>query len=377
MRIVRALRLPAGAVAASVALHHHRLSHAAPSRGQELPAEFAAQGHSPSVHLPGWDNNWDHCDLRPQDVANRLSHEWPIADWPTAIHKLYAEHTDKSPVKVEEIIKANMDDLPALYKRAFLRYAFGGAVTRHIILVRHGQYEEQSSLAKRLRAEDPDGFGRPGDPRILELDSARKLTKLGRQQAERAGDRLAEMLKPALTTQGREAHVRIHVSTLTRAKETAEIIASRLPAHVPRLPPDANLAEGDPAHTVPFEGRGGVEGLRRRSRHVHVEGARIEAAFRSLFYRDLPAKKAAPPPPKLPRHEYEVIICHMNVIRFFVMRALQLPPEAWLRMGGYNCAISHLQIRGGSGIVSLVSFGDHGHLSLEETTFGMRQGMEE
>ena len=41
---------------------------------------------------------------------------------------------------------------------------------------------------------------------------------------------------------------------------------------------------------------------------------------------------AAPlaPPPKLPRHEYEVIICHMNVIRFFVMRALQLPPEASL-----------------------------------------------
>ena len=28
-------------------------------------------------------------------------------------------------------------------------------------------------------------------------------------------------------------------------------------------------------------------------------------------------------------------------------------------------------------VVSLVSFGDHGHLSLEETTFGMRQGMEE
>tara|TARA_B100000768_G_scaffold13424_1_gene12793 strand:+ start:73 stop:297 length:225 start_codon:yes stop_codon:yes gene_type:complete len=60
----------------------------------------------------------------------------------------------------------------------------------------------------------------------------------------------------------------------------------------------------------------------------------------------------------------------MNVIRFFVMRALQLPPEAWLRLGGYNSSITHLQIRG-SGSVSLVSFGDHGHLSLEETTFGM------
>jgi hypothetical protein len=52
------------------------------------------------------------------------------------------------------------------------------------------------------------------------------------------------------------------------------------------------------------------------------------------------------------------------------MRALQLPPEAWLRLGGYNSSITHLQIRG-SGSVSLVSFGDHGHLSLDETTFGM------
>ena len=44
------------------------------------------------------------------------------------------------------------------------------------------------------------------------------LTPRGRVQAEKVGDRLAQMLKPALTTPGREAHVRIHVSTLTRAK---------------------------------------------------------------------------------------------------------------------------------------------------------------
>ena len=35
-----------------------------------------------------------------------------------------------------------------------------------------------------------------------------------------------------------------------------------------------------------------------------------------------------------------------------------------------NLKRTHLQIRG-SGSVSLVSFGDHGHLSLDETTFGM------
>ena len=77
----------------------------------------------------------------------------------------------------------------------------------------------------------------------------------------------------------------------------------------------------------------------------------------------------------LPRHEYEVVVCHMNVIRYFTLRALQLPPEAWLRMGGFNGSITHLQVRS-DGRVSLVGFGDHGHLSPEETTFGMSQGLE-
>ena len=45
------------------------------------------------------------------------------------------------------------------------------------------------------------------------------LTPRGRTQAEKVGDRLAAMLKPALTTAGREAHVRIHVSALSRAKD--------------------------------------------------------------------------------------------------------------------------------------------------------------
>ena len=52
--------------------------------------------------------------------------------------------------------------------------------------------------------------------------------------------------------------------------------------------------------------------------------------------------------PKLyagPRHEYDIIVCHMNVIRYFVLRALQLPPEAWLRLGGFNGSITHLTIR--------------------------------
>lgn len=41
-------------------------------------------------------------------------------------------------------------------------------------------------------------------------------------------------------------------------------------------------------------------------------------------------------------HQYELVVCHMNVIRYFVCRALQLPPEAWLRFRGDNCGLTEI-----------------------------------
>ena len=162
LRRVR-LSLPAGAVAASAAFALHRTSARTLCDVQELPASVAQS--RPAAPYPAWNDNWDNCELRPHDVAKRLGHEWSTPESHVkAVHRLYAEHTDKDRAKVDAIIKDHADDLPSLYKRAYLRYAHGGAVTRHIILVRHGQYEEQRSLSKRLHAENPDGFGRPGDP---------------------------------------------------------------------------------------------------------------------------------------------------------------------------------------------------------------------
>lgn len=141
---------------------------------------------------------------------------------------------------------------------------------------------------------------------------------------------------------------------------------------------------------------------------MHVEGARIEAAYRSLFYRGKPPYP--PPPPtsgtapadsqaapvptavgaagtptagradafkgeRVPHHEYDVVVCHGNVIRYFALRALQLPPEAWLRLCTYNCSLTHIKVRP-SGSVSLISLGDTGHLRLEESSFSMHEGYE-
>lgn len=370
-----------------------------PSRFVDLPSELEDQRFVPAVRYGAWDRDWDRCNLSTKQVAGALDHAWPIQDYADAIRQLLREHTKKSEKEIEKIVKSaqKADTLEQTYKRRYLDHAFGGAVTRHIILVRHGQYDEQRAFVRSVdRQRD---YGMPLDETFPMVDARQVLTPLGRRQAEATGVKLAEKLAPALSTPGREGDVRIHVSTLTRAKETADIIASYLPLHVRRLTPDPNLAEGWPAaHRIPFP-KGAPE---REARDVHVEGARIEAAFRSLFYRGKPPTKpkgepaegasaaatpvvdadaiappAVPKPaePPLPRHEYDIVVCHGNVIRYFVLRALQLPPEAWLRLCTFNCSLAHIMISPTGG-VALVSVGDTGHLSLEESTFSMHQGYE-
>eukprot|EP00967_Tisochrysis_lutea_P065419 scaffold85080_cov31-Tisochrysis_lutea.AAC.3 len=74
-------------------------------------------------------------------------------------------------------------------------------------------------------------------------------------------------------------------------------------------------------------------------------------------------------------HEYDIVVCHANVIRYFALRALQLPPEAWLRLSTFNCSITYLVVRPTGG-VSMRSLGDVGHLPLEMTTFSLHRGLE-
>lgn len=48
------------------------------------------------------------------------------------------------------------------------------------------------------------------------------------------------------------------------------------------------------------------------------DGSRIEAAFRKYFHRADPEQL---------EDSYDIIVCHANVIRYFLCRALQFPPE--------------------------------------------------
>lgn len=104
--------------------------------------------------------------------------------------------------------------------RRVLRHMRKTGVTRHIILIRHGQYDE-----------------------TYKEDEKRVLTPLGREQAHLTGKRLAEMMQGAEGNFGPCNIKSVKVSGLARARETAEIIAEHLPG-VEVEEPDPMINEG-------------------------------------------------------------------------------------------------------------------------------------
>jgi len=255
---------------------------------------------------------------------------------------------------------------------------------RHLFFIRHGQYDLES---------DEKG-----------------LTALGKEQSRLLALRLKAMMGQVLQENPKRAieikFAGVWSSDVLRARQTAEIISEHLGPSVPLFPPDPVLAEGQPAVPCPHKKPGEV-----RASTLWEESARVEYAFRRYIHRDVDHKKiadeerrkerkrakakakeqeaspageapqaklssepAAPSQsgasvaPSEPEHVFEIIVCHCNVIRYFVMRGLQLPPEAWLRLGGYNTGITEVLVRP-TGSVSLVRFGDTGHLPVDKTTF--------
>ena len=144
-------------------------------------------------------------------------------------------------------------------------------VTRTLILVRHGQYHTD---------RDDDRYG--------------QLTPLGVKQVIRVAKRLAEFPIDL-----------IHVSTMQRALATAKLIGAML-SEVPQRPTRL-LWEGIPT---------AIKGLTREQRErVPVHRARMERAF-SKYFR-----------PAGSRDRMELLVCHGNVIRFLMRRALADPPH--------------------------------------------------
>jgi serine/threonine-protein phosphatase PGAM5 len=205
-------------------------------------------------------------------------------------------------------------------------------VHRHILLVRHGQYFTDSEH--------------------------KSLTPLGKTQANLTAKRIADILK------GKGKIYRgISSSTMTRAIETAEIVRSEI---------GDGQEEGMKVHEVLCEGKPiEPDPARKLGENVHWETERMEKAFRMLFYRScdsvcLDGKEKEDDEVKVVE-EYQVVVAHANVIRYLVLRALQLDPKAWLRLSLHHASITWIRISP-SGSVSLRALGDYGHIPEELAT---------
>lgn len=180
--------------------------------------------------------------------------------------------------------------------------------TRYLHLARHGQYERKDS------------------------QPAERLTPLGVEQAQVA----AQRLRPLPITA-------IHSSSLPRAVETAEIIAQAFP-DVP-LHKTRYLRECAPC--IP-------QNLSEYTLEIPAEKIgeyreQAESAFGRYFRRTRGADK------------HELLVCHGNIIRYFVCRVLGAPPQAWLNMDSDKCGISLIKIVS-DGTMWLISYNDTGHL---------------
>jgi serine/threonine-protein phosphatase PGAM5 len=182
---------------------------------------------------------------------------------------------------------------------------------RILYLVRHGQYD--------LDAMPPDNLGG-------------SLTSIGVQQAELTATRLSVLPIDAV----------IH-SGLRRAQETAVIIAAKHPRLVLRS--FEFLRECTPG--VPDGYAESFSHLTREA--IAQELQQAEAAFDTIFI------------PAIGVSQHEIIVCHGNIIRYFVLRALRARTELWASAAMHNCGISEISVEV-DGQVRLVSHNDTGHL---------------
>lgn len=186
-----------------------------------------------------------------------------------------------------------------------------GTGVRMIYLIRHGEYDHE-------------------DERDEEI--GRALVSLGVAQARLVAARLRAM--PVEWTS-------LTSSTMTRARETAQVIAEELPQleHVTDRQLSECLQPTWREEITAEETPGDLAACLEQQ----------EAAYKTYFQ----------PSPKADRHD--IIVGHGNVIRHFVTRVLKVDPMSWLEMSIGNCSLTVVNIQP-DGTMKLLSYGDVGHI---------------
>lgn len=191
--------------------------------------------------------------------------------------------------------------------------------TRTIYLIRHGYYDEADTRDEYVGKE---------------------LTPLGIAQARLVASRLKGM--PIEFSS-------LISSTMTRARQTAMIINQDFPEL--ELKQNELISECTPptwrkdvmAKTDSVEASQCVEN--------------IEKAFQEYF---------VPSPDENDRND--IIVCHGNVIRYFVTKVLKVDSLSWLQMSITNCSLTIIRITP-NGNMKLDTFSDYGHIPENLRTF--------
>ncbi len=188
---------------------------------------------------------------------------------------------------------------------------FAENATRIITLVRHGHYEADPKA-------DPK-FG-PG------------LSVLGIAQARLVGGRLG----------GHTPHFdHVYVSPLTRAQDTAKVIAEDLGYGA--LETVEGLAECTPP-----------------TRRTKVTAA-MKAEDLAACAKQLDALFAERFVPSTSGESRELMVCHGNVIRYLITKTLGVDTQAWLEMSVGHTSLTTVRIEA-DGTLTLIAAGDVGHL---------------
>lgn len=182
---------------------------------------------------------------------------------------------------------------------------------RTIVLVRHGNYVADDSVDGKIGPH---------------------LSSLGVAQAYLAGARLAGMPAP---------FTHLYVSPMQRARDTAAVIAPEFPQR--RFEVIDELAECTPP-------------TRSAQVMASVKPADL-AACKEKLDRDFDRffKPAAG------EEQFDLLVCHGNVIRYLTTRALGVDSKAWLEMSVGHASITTIRVEA-NGTFKVISVGDVGHI---------------
>ena len=202
----------------------------------------------------------------------------------------------------------------------------GSNGTRTIYLVRHGDYAPQNDSI----------------PDFLNV-----LTPLGIAQARLVSARLKSM----------DINFNSLISsTMTRAMQTSQVIHNDFPQII--------FEQSDLIREcTPPTWRDDVM-AETNSTEVEECVDNLEQAFQKYFN---------PSPDEKDRND--IIVCHGNVIRYFVTKVLNVDTMSWLQMSISNCSLTIIRVLP-NGNLKLDAFSDYGHIPENMRTFTGGQNKE-